>query len=67
MGCERSRISFGTYPELSLRDARAIRVEAKAKIAKGINPRPAYTQKQQAARLAGEFTSHYLLEVIGRI
>ncbi|QET73283.1 DUF4102 domain-containing protein [Bordetella bronchiseptica] len=33
------RMSFGTYPELSLRDARAMRVEARAMIAKGINPR----------------------------
>jgi len=52
----RSRMSFGTYPELSLRDARAMRVEARAMIAKGINPRLARKKKQQAARLAGEYT-----------
>ncbi|WP_211090206.1 integrase arm-type DNA-binding domain-containing protein [Pseudothauera nasutitermitis] len=53
---KRSRMSFGTYPELSLRDARAMRIEARAMIAKGINPRLARKQKQQAARLAGEYT-----------
>ncbi|MDH1521004.1 MULTISPECIES: Arm DNA-binding domain-containing protein [Achromobacter] len=36
---KRSRMSFGTYPELSLHDARTMRVEARAMIAKGINPR----------------------------
>lgn len=49
-----SRMSFGTYPELSSRDARAMRIEARAMIAKGINPRFARKQKQQAARLADE-------------
>lgn len=43
---QRSRMSFGTYPERSLRDARALRVEARATIAKGINPRRARKQKQ---------------------
>lgn len=44
----RSRMSLGTYPELSLRDARAMRDEARALVAKGINPRIARKQKQQA-------------------
>ncbi len=52
----RSRMSLGTYPELSLRDARAMQDEARALIAKGINPGIARKQKQQAARLAGEYT-----------
>jgi len=55
-------MSFGTYPELSLRDARAMRVEARAMIAKGINPRLARKQKQQAARLAGEYTFMWVYE-----
>lgn len=51
-----SRMSLGMYPELSLRDARAMRNEARALIAKGINPRIARKQKRHAARLAGEHT-----------
>src|SRR3546814_1826182 len=53
---KRSRMSLGTYPELSLRDARTMRDEPRALIAKGINPRIASTQKQQAVRLVGEYT-----------
>lgn len=53
---KRARMSLGTYPELSLRDARTMRDEARALIAKGINPRIVRKQKQQAARLAGEHT-----------
>ena len=49
-------MSLGMYPELGLRDARAMRDEARTLIAKGINPRIARKQKQQAARLAGEHT-----------
>lgn len=33
------RISFGTYPEIGLRDARVLRDIARALIAKGIDPR----------------------------
>src|SRR3546814_8725494 len=53
---KRSRMSLGTYPELSLRDARTMRDEARALIAKGINPRIARKPKQQAVRLVGEYT-----------
>src|SRR3546814_143120 len=53
---KQSRLSLGRYPELSLRDARAMRDEARRQIAKGTNPRIARKQKQQAARLAGEYT-----------
>ncbi|WP_060538605.1 tyrosine-type recombinase/integrase [Pseudomonas sp. NBRC 111125] len=34
-----SRISFGTYPEISLRDARARRDEARSMVAKDLDPR----------------------------
>lgn len=34
---KRKRMSLGTYPEISLRDARARRNEARALLAKGIN------------------------------
>ena len=47
-------MSLGMYPELGLRDARAMRDEARTLIAKGINPRIARKQKQQAAE--GEHT-----------
>jgi len=53
---KQSRLSLGRYPELSLRDARAMRDEACRQIAKGTNPRIARKQKRQAARLAGEYT-----------
>lgn len=36
---KRVRISFGTYPELSLKDARQLRDEARSQVAKGIDPR----------------------------
>ena len=35
------RISFGTYPELSLKDARELRDTARSNVAKGIDPRVA--------------------------
>ncbi|MGL1832014.1 Arm DNA-binding domain-containing protein [Rhodocyclaceae bacterium SMB388] len=34
---QRARISLGSYPELSLREARNLRDEARALLAKGIN------------------------------
>ncbi|MBO1537185.1 Arm DNA-binding domain-containing protein [Pseudomonas sp. OA65] len=33
------RISLGTYPEVSLRNARALRDVARAQVARGIDPR----------------------------
>lgn len=50
------RMSFGTYPEISLRDARTLRDEARAQLARGVNPRMERKQKQCAVRLAGENT-----------
>jgi integrase len=43
------RISLGTYPEIGLRDARELRDEARGQVAKGIDPRTARRQAQQAA------------------
>jgi hypothetical protein len=37
------RISLGTYPEISLRDARALRDAARALVARGIDPRILWT------------------------
>ncbi|QEX78578.1 tyrosine-type recombinase/integrase [Xanthomonas arboricola pv. pruni] len=53
---QRARISLGSYPELSLREAREFRDQARALVAKGINPRTDRKQKRQAIRLAGENT-----------
>jgi hypothetical protein len=36
---KQSRISFGTYPEINLKDARRLKEEARSQIAKGIDPR----------------------------
>jgi len=52
----RVRISLGCYPELSLRDARELRDEARSLVARGINPRTERKQKRQAIKLAGENT-----------
>ena len=47
-------MSLGTYPEVSLLDARKLRDEARAMVAKGVNPRVHRKQKRGAANLAGE-------------
>ncbi len=52
----RARISLGCYPELSLREARELRDEARSLVARGINPRTERKQKRQAIKLAGENT-----------
>ncbi|WP_313024286.1 tyrosine-type recombinase/integrase [Pseudomonas lopnurensis] len=56
------RMSLGTYPEISLRDARELRDEARVLLAKGINPKIDRKQKFRAACLAEEhsFKSVYL-------
>jgi integrase len=51
---KQKRISLGTYPEVTLREARSLRDEARALIAKGINPRDHRKQKRTAVRLADE-------------
>ncbi len=53
---KRARISLGSYPELSLREARELRDHARALVAKGINPRIDRKQKRQTIKLAGENT-----------
>ncbi len=53
---KRKRMSFGTYLEVSLFEARALRDEARALVAKGINPRVHRKQKRSVAKLAGENT-----------
>jgi hypothetical protein len=41
LGSKQPRISFGTYPALSLKDARAMRDNARNLVAKGLDPRRA--------------------------
>ena len=48
------RISLGTYPEISLRDARALRDVARALAARGIDPRIYRQLERNARRLATE-------------
>lgn len=46
------RMSLGIYPEVTLREARQLRDQARALLSKGINPRLDRKRKQQAVRLA---------------
>lgn len=48
---QRDRISLGCYPELSLRDPRELRNEARSLVARGINPRTERKQTRQASYL----------------
>ena len=59
---KQKRMSLGTYPEVSLREARALRDEARALLAKGVNPKIDRKQKLRAVRLATEnsFKAVYL-------
>src|SRR5690606_29947274 len=51
---KQKRMSLGTYPEVSLREARGLRDEARALLAKGVNPRVHRKQKQHSVLLADE-------------
>jgi hypothetical protein len=53
---KRTRISRGSYPELSLKDARELREQARAMVAKHINPRIERKQKLNAIKMEGENT-----------
>ena len=55
-GGKRERMSFGGYPALSLKDARDLRDEARALLAKGVNPHSDRKRKRHAIVLAGEHT-----------
>ena len=48
------RISLGTYPEISLRDARALRDVARALVSRGIDPRVHRQLEGNARHLATE-------------
>ncbi|RTB44157.1 tyrosine-type recombinase/integrase [Pseudomonas aeruginosa] len=51
---KRMKMSLGGYPEVSLRDARALRDEARALLLKGINPKLDRKRKRQSLHLAAE-------------
>ncbi|UZZ09397.1 tyrosine-type recombinase/integrase [Ectopseudomonas mendocina] len=55
-GGKRDRMSFGSYPALSLKDARTLRDEAHSLLAKGVNPHSERKRKRHAIVLAGEHT-----------
>jgi len=53
---KQKRISFGGYPAVTLHEARRLRDEARALIAKGINPQTHRKERQAAALVAGTTT-----------
>ncbi|MDR2127976.1 MAG: Arm DNA-binding domain-containing protein, partial [Burkholderiaceae bacterium] len=53
---KQKRMSLGAYPAIGLREARTLRDEARALLAKGINPHTERKQKRHATVLAGEHT-----------
>jgi integrase len=55
-GGKQCRMSLGAYPALGLKDARDLRDEAQALLAKGIDPRAHRRQQRAAARVAGANT-----------
>ena len=59
---KQKRLFLGTYPEVSLRDARQARDEARRLLAKGVNPKTHRQQRRQAARLADENTFGVIFE-----
>ena len=59
---KRTRCQFGSYPDIGLADARALRDSARAKLAKGIDPGE---QKRAEAEQAKRETE-YTLEKVAR-
>jgi integrase len=55
-GGKQWRMSLGAYPALGLKDARDLRDEAQALLAKGIDPRAHRRRERSAARVAGANT-----------
>lgn len=53
---KQKRISLGNYPEIGLREARTLRDEARALLARGINPHTDRKQKRHAVKLAADYT-----------
>lgn len=55
-GGSRNRMSLGTYPALSLKDARRLRDDARELLAKGVNPHAERGRQRHSAALIGEHT-----------
>ena len=55
-GGKQCRMSLGAYPALGLKDARDLRDQARALLAKGIDPRAHRRRERAAARVAGANT-----------
>ncbi|ASN83977.1 tyrosine-type recombinase/integrase [Pectobacterium versatile] len=53
---KQKRMSLGSYPEVGLREARTLRDQVRALLAKGINPKLDRKYKRQFVRLADEHT-----------
>ena len=53
---KQKRISLGNYPEIGLREARTLRDEARALLARGISPHTDRKQKRHAVKLAADYT-----------
>jgi len=53
---KQKRISLGNSPEIGLREARTLRDEARALLARGINPHTDRKQKRHAVKLAADYT-----------
>ncbi|WP_269533148.1 integrase arm-type DNA-binding domain-containing protein [Chitinimonas sp. BJYL2] len=61
-GGKEKRIAFGAYPEVSIKDARAKREEARKLLAAGIDP----SEHRKAKKLAGEERAASSFEVVAR-
>lgn len=59
---KQKRMSFGSYPQVGLRDARTRRDEARALIAQGTNPSEQRKQHRVAVRLANDQTFDAVFE-----
>lgn len=59
---KQKRMSLGSYPEVSLREARALRDGARVLLSKGVNPRLDRKQKRQAVQLADQNTFKVVYE-----
>lgn len=53
---KQKRMSLGTYPQVSLRDARSLRDEARKLLAQGVNPQAHRRHTREADRQAEENT-----------
>lgn len=59
---KQKRLSLGTYPEVSLKEARTRRDLARELVARGINPRRHRNQERRMALLAEEHTFRRVFE-----